>query len=186
MKGVRAGRIAALCAVILIAASSFEPFYLRIFAMNRRQFSATLTELPYRKLPGLRHFLLDVRAYTSRGDAVALYASGLHHAARWEGGYDYLRERAMYPFAGRRIISLVDDNDRPRPERLSDATCIAAYRSLPSVPGFVLVWRGPDGCLLRRGRPASALAPHPPLRGTFSPLRGAKDLAGCCLLLRVR
>ena len=152
MKAVRAGRIAALGAVILIAASSFEPFYLRIFAMNRRQFSATLTELPYRKLPGLRRFLLDVRAHTNRGDAVALYASGLHHAARWEGGYDYLRERAMYPLAGRRVISLVDDDDRLRLERLSDATCIAAYRSLPSVPGFVVVWRGPDGCLLRRVR----------------------------------
>ena len=97
MKAVRAGRIAALCAVILIAASSFEPFYLRIFTINRQQFAAMLTELPYRKLPGLRRFLFDVRAHTNRGDAVALYASGLHHAARWEGGYDYFRERAMYP-----------------------------------------------------------------------------------------
>lgn len=152
MKAVKAARIAALCAVILIAASAFEPFYLRIFTIDRRQFASTLTELPYRKLPGLRRFLSDVRAQTHRGDAVALYAAGLHHAPRWEGGYDYLRERAMYPLAGRRVISLVDDNDRLRPERLKDATCIASYRSLPAVPGFVVVWRGPDGCLLRRAR----------------------------------
>ena len=152
MKTVKAGRIAALCAVLLIAASSFEPFYLRIFTIDRARFAAMLTELPYRKLPGLRRFLFDIRAHTDRGDAVALYAGGLHHAPRWEGAYDYFRERAMYPLAGRRVISLIDDNDRLRPERLRDATCIAAYRSLPSVPGFVLVWRGPDGCLLRRAR----------------------------------
>src|SRR5262249_15000251 len=150
MKAVRAGRIAALCAVILIAASSFEPFYLRIFAMNRQQYAAMLTELPYRKLPGLRRFLSDIRARTNNGDAVALYAAGLHHAPGWGGGYDYLRERAMYPLAGRKVISLVDDNDQLRLERLRDATCIASYRSLPAVDGFALAWRGPDGCLLRR------------------------------------
>ena len=147
---MRAARIAALCAVILIAVTSFEPFYLRIFVMNRRQYAAMLTELPYRKLPGLRRFLFDIREHTERGDAVALFAPGLHHAPRWEGGYDYLRERAMYPLAGRRVISLVDDDDRLRPERSAGATCIASYRALPSVPGFALAWSGPDGCLLRR------------------------------------
>ena len=147
---MRAARIAALCAVILIAVSSFEPFYLRIFVMNRRQYAAMLTELPYRKLPGLRRFLFDIRDHTNRGDAIALFAPALHHAAGWAGGYDYLRERAMYPLAGRRVISLVDDNDQRRGDRLNDATCIASYRALPTVPGFALVWSGPDGCLLRR------------------------------------
>ena len=147
---MRAARIAALGAVILIAVSSFEPFYLRIFFMNRRQYATMLTELPYRKLPGLRRFLFDIRERTNRGDAVALFAPGLHHAPRWEGGYDYLRERAMYPLAGRRVISLVDDNDNVRPERLSEATCIASYRAQPTVQQFAVVWTGPDGCLLRR------------------------------------
>ena len=152
MKAVTAGRVAALCAVMLIAASSFQPFYLRIFTIDRARFSANLTELPYRKLPGLREFLFGVRDHTNRGDAVALFAAGLHHAPGWSGGYDYLRERAMYPLAGRRVISLIDDDDRFRPERLSDATCIAAYRSAPSAAGFAPAWRGRDGMLLRRAR----------------------------------
>lgn len=152
MKTVRAGRIAALCAVILIGASAFEPFYLRIFVIDRQQYGSMLTELPYRKLPGLRAFLDGVRTRTRRGDSVALFAIGLHHAAGWAGGYDYFRERAMYPLAGRRIVALIDDNDRFHSERVNEANCIAAYRSSPSAIGFALVWRGADGTLLRRVR----------------------------------
>jgi hypothetical protein len=152
MKPVRAGRIAALCAVILIAASAFEPFYLRILLVDRQQYASMFTELPYRKLPGLRAFLDGVRTHTNRGDSIALFAIGLHHAPGWAGGYDYFRERAMYPLAGRRIVPLVDDNDRFRPERVGEANCIAAYRSSPSAAGFAVAWRGPDGELLRRVR----------------------------------
>jgi hypothetical protein len=108
-----------------------------------------LTELPYRKLPGSRQFLLDVRAHTRDGDAIAI-AAPLHRAPRWEGGYDYLYARALYLLAGRRVVPLIDPGDRPHPENLAAATYIAAYRSQPSIPGFAVVWRGRDGVLLRR------------------------------------
>jgi hypothetical protein len=113
--------------------------------------SSMLTELPYRKLPGLRAFLLDVRAQTKEGDAIAI-AAPLHRAARWEGGYDYLYARALYLLAGRRVIPLVDPGDRPHPENVANAQWIAAYRSEPAVPNFATVWRGRDGVLLRRLR----------------------------------
>jgi hypothetical protein len=104
--------------------------------------------LPYQKLPGSREFLLDVRARTRYDDVIAIAAP----FTKWEQGYRYLYTRSLYPLAGRVVLPLVDERDRPRPENLSRANVIAAYRCEPVVPGFAVVWRGRDGVLLRRAR----------------------------------
>src|SRR5205807_1738938 len=52
---------------VAIAAAAFEPFYLRIFTIDRAAFRARLIELPYSKLPGSRRFLEGVRARTHDG-----------------------------------------------------------------------------------------------------------------------
>ena len=100
---------------------------------------------------GVREFLLEVRERTKEGDAVAI-AAPLHRAPRWEGGYDYLYARALYLLAGRRVVPLIDPGDRPLPGNLQLADYIAAYRSEPALPGFIVVWRGRDGELLRKAR----------------------------------
>jgi hypothetical protein len=125
-------------AFVLIAAGAVEPFYFRIFVIDRAQLRASLTELPYQKLRGLRRFLVDVAARTHDGDTVAVFAP-----FRWDEGYEYAYARALYPLAGRRVVSF---------ERRKDSNYIAAYRVAPLLPDFVVVWRGPDGTLLRRIR----------------------------------
>lgn len=133
----------------MIAAGAFEPLYLRIFTLDRARQAAMLTELPYRKLPGLRSFFLDVRAHTQRGDVIAVLAP-LTRTHDWEGGYDYFYARALYPLAGRRVVPLLDPDNRFLAQNLAEASYVAAYHSLPRVEGFVEVWRGADGVLLRR------------------------------------
>jgi hypothetical protein len=142
-------RVPAFLASALIAATLFEPFYLRIFTADRRQLSATLTELPYRKLPGLRLFLDQIRARTQRGEVIAIYAP-FRRSPTWDGGYDYIFERSLYRLAGRNVVPLIDVNNHPQPENLRQATFAAAYRSSPSFSGFAIVWNGRDGILLRR------------------------------------
>lgn len=144
-------RVLAWAIAIAIAAGAFEPFYLRIFFIDRARYGAMLAGLPYRKLPGLKEYLLEVRARTQDGDAIAI-ASLYHRAVRWEGGYDYLYARARYLLAGRTIVPLLDPSNRQLTENLRQATYVAAYRCDPAIPGFVVVWRGPDGELLRRAQ----------------------------------
>jgi hypothetical protein len=109
----------------------------------------------------MRQFLLEVRARTNDGDAVAVAApfprtvglgAGDDHivTATREGGYDYIYNRASYLLAGRRLVPLPDAGNPPLPRDLQNAAFIAAYRCDPAVPGFAVVWRGPDGALLRR------------------------------------
>jgi hypothetical protein len=136
---------------VAIAAGAFEPFYLRIFTTNRAWQATMLTELPYRKLPGLRQFLLDVRERTPRGSVIAV-AAPLTRTHDWEGGYDYIYARALYPLAGRRVVPVLDPDNRFLAQNLAEANYVAAYHSAPRVDGFVEVWRGRDGVLLRRAR----------------------------------
>jgi hypothetical protein len=128
--------VLALAAFLLIAAGAFEPFYFRIFAIDRPRLRASLTELPYQKLPGLRRFLNDVAARTRDGEVVAIYAP-----FAWDQGYEYAYARALYPLAGRQVVTF---------DQLDRATTIAAFRSAPTVLGFTVIWRSADGTLLRR------------------------------------
>jgi hypothetical protein len=138
----------AIVAAALIAVGGFEPFYFRVLLLDRARTSAMLTELPFRKTPHLRNFYLDVRARTRSGDSIAIAST----YTKWDGGYEYVYARSMYMLAGRRIVTLLDPQDRPHPENLAKVDYVAAYRSDPDIPHFVTVWRGPDGSLLRRER----------------------------------
>jgi hypothetical protein len=136
----------AVAAAIAIAAGAFEPFYLKIFTLDRARFAAGLIELPYRKLPGLRQFLLDVRTHTTKGDVIAVYAP----LPQWDNGYDYYYARTLYILAGRRVLPLLDPQNRPQPQNVARAMYIACYHAVPQTSGFEVVWRSRDGALLRR------------------------------------
>jgi len=140
-----------VAAAIAIAAAAFQPFYLRIFTMDRARLAASLTELPYHKLPGMRQFMLEVRARTRDGDAVAI-ASTMRRAPLWTGGYDYLFARARYLLAGRLVVPLVGADNRPQPGNLAMANYIACYRCESAADGFAVIWRSREGVLLRRVR----------------------------------
>jgi hypothetical protein len=139
-------RLLPLAVAAAIAAAAFEPMYLRIFGMNRARFGAALVEMPYRKLPGLRRFLLEVRSRTRAGDVIAVEAPGL----TWEKGYEYYYGRALYPLAGRRVVPLLDPQDHEHREELANASHVAVYGQDAPIPGFEVIWRGEHGALLRR------------------------------------
>lgn len=134
--------------MLLITAGAFEPFYFRILTAERARYHDMFVELPYRKAPGLRRFLQDVRARTHDGDSIAIAAP----YARWDGGYDYCYARSLYSLAGRRVLPLLDPQDRFHPENLARVTHVAAYRSDPRTDGFAAVFRSADGVLLQRQR----------------------------------
>jgi hypothetical protein len=139
-------RALGIAVAVAIAAAAFQPFYLRIFAVNRARMGAMLVEMPYRKTPGLRLFFEGVRARTRTGDSIAIAAP----FPTWEHGYDYVYSRSTYVLAGRRVLVLLDPSNRPQPQNLARAQFVAAYRIHTPFPNFVAVWEGPDGTLLRR------------------------------------
>jgi len=135
-------RVVATLAVAAIAAGTFEPFYIRMFFIDRAKMRASLIELPYRKAPGLRTFFLEVGQRIPPGSRVAIAAPWTD----WDRGYEYVFTRAWYPLAGREMLALT------RPGELERAEYIAAWHIEPVVPGFTLIWRGRDGVILRRTR----------------------------------
>ena len=135
---------------LVIAAGAFEPFYLRIFTMDRAQFRASMTELPYRKLPGLRTLLVETRARTNDGDTIAIFTP-----FSWEQGYEYAYARSLYTLAGRNVVLAKD---------VAKAQWICAYGGAPQVPGFTVVWRSPNASILARS-PWSAAASAAPFAG---------------------
>jgi len=90
--------------------------------------------------------LLEVRARTRPGDTIAVYGP----FPEWYAGYEYFYARSLYTLAGRRVVALLDPDDRPHMEHLAQAQWVCAYRSIPAFDHFTLAWRGRDGVLLRR------------------------------------
>lgn len=136
----------ALAAAIAIASAAFEPFYFTIFRLDRAGLGARLIELPYRKLTGLRPFLLGVRARTRPGDVIAVDAPGY----AWDRGFEYYYGRSLYPLAGRQVVPLLDAQNRPHRQELARANYVAVYGEPEEIAGFALIWRGEHGALLRR------------------------------------
>ncbi len=139
-------RWAAVAALVLIAAGAFEPFYLRIYRIDSPGFRATMAALQYSKAPGLQRFYVDVRRWTKPGERIAIWPT----LPRWNQGYDYIHARAFYPLAGREVVELLRDADRPRPENLTRVDAVAAWHAVPRIPGFTVAERSADGVLLRR------------------------------------
>jgi hypothetical protein len=136
----------AAVAFLCIAGGAFQPFYWRMFAMNRPAMRAELVELPYRQLPGFRRFMTGVRDRTRDGDRVAI----IFGTNRWREGYEYGFVRSTYLLYGRTVIPVIDPQDHRLPQNVSLADAIAAYGIDVVAPHFKKVWQSEDGVLLRR------------------------------------
>ncbi|HVT44116.1 MAG TPA: hypothetical protein VMT00_06985 [Thermoanaerobaculia bacterium] len=136
----------ATAALLAIIAGGFEPFYLEIFRIDRVSMHTRFVELPYRKLPGFRAFLVEARSITRAEERIALLVPGM----RWDEGYEYAYARSMYLLAGRRVVPLVGPDDRFRPEALRDADVIVSYRGGIPFPEFETIWSGEHGVVARR------------------------------------
>lgn len=142
----RAGlaRAAASAILLLLAIGAFEPFYLRMFVADRDVLGRHLVELPYRKLPTLRTFLLDAREQTASGETLVFLAP----FDSFEGGYRYAFGRAAYLLAGRRVLPVIGRDDAPLIENLRAADAAVAWKA-PPPRGFEPVWVGADGSVSR-------------------------------------
>jgi len=142
-------RVLAAFAFAALIVGGIEPFYFRALLLDAPRWRAALTELPYRKLPGFRRFLLGVDARTPPGARIAISIP----YAGWDGAYGYGYYRAPFLLTGKQAVPLqVPFVDRPAPENVRFADWIAAWHGAPSVPGFEVVWRSADGVLMRRVR----------------------------------
>ena len=142
-------RLAAYVILAALVAGGFEPMYVRIFAVDGASWRAAMTELPYRKLAGLRRLMIDVDRSTPRGSRIAIALP----FRQWEEGYGYGYYRTSYLLPGKQVIPLLAlDRDEPRPDNLRLADYIVVWRGKLDVKGFTVVWSTPDGTLLRRIR----------------------------------
>src|SRR4051794_32910600 len=139
-------RAAAAIALMLVAAGAFEPFYLRIYRLDSPGYRAAMAGLQYSKAPGLQRFYSDVRRWTKPGERIAIWPT----FRRWDGGYEYIYARALYPLTGRAVVELLRDDDRPRPENLGQSDAVAAWHAAPPLRGFAVAARSADGVLLRK------------------------------------
>ena len=121
---------------LILAAGSFQPFYWRMFGIDRAAMRAYRTELPYRQLPGFHQFLLEVREQTKEGERIALLVP-----RPLVPSYEFIFERAAYLLYGRNLLPI---------SAASKGDVIAGYRVDATAPHFTKVWKSPDGVFLRR------------------------------------
>jgi hypothetical protein len=144
---VTAPRIAAVTAFLAILIGSFETFYLRVLTIDSAMLRTNWTELPYRKVPGLRQMLIEVDRRTPRGSRVLLATP--HRPG--EGGYRYAYARAQYLLAGRELVPLLDPyTEQHVPLQLGNVDYIACWHECAAPRGFAVIWKSSDGVLLRR------------------------------------
>lgn len=127
-------RALVLVGLLVIAAGAFQPFYLRVLRQDGRQLSAYLTDRPYRKVPGLRQFCLEVDRRTPLGARILFVAPS--------NEYLYAFRRARYLLAGKDLLLV------GRTETLPEFVACLPRCSVPA--GFTVVWRGERGMLLKR------------------------------------
>lgn len=139
--------LAALAAWIAIGAGAFQQLYVKIHFTNQDELRRYWTEVPFRRLPGLRRLLYAVEGRTKPGDRILLWTP--HRP--WHNGYGYAFRRAQYVLAGRDVLPAIDyPREAEAPQNLARADFVACWRECPPIDGFRVVWRSPDGELRSR------------------------------------
>jgi hypothetical protein len=135
-------QIAAYAVLAMLVIGGFEPYYVRVFTVDATRTRAAMTELPYRKLPGLRRLLIDVDRSTPRGAKIAIALP----FRDWEGGYGYGYYRASFLLPGKQVVPLLP------PSNLRFADYVVVWKGRPVIDGFVPLWTTSDGTLMVRRR----------------------------------
>lgn len=148
MRRTVASRIAAVVLYSAIAIDLFTPFYFRIFFTDRDRLARSFAELPFRRTPGLRTLMEEVRRRTPPDARIALWVPMLE----WGNGYAYAYYRASFLLAGRDVLPLIDDKSRPLPDSLSRAEYLVMWGGTPQLTGFERLWGDDRGSLWRRQR----------------------------------
>ena len=152
-----AKRLAAAATLLLILIGGFEPFYLRVFTLDRAREESAFSALPFRKMPGLQTFLQGVDAHTPPNARIAIWLP-FH---QWEGGYGYAYYRASYLLPGKQVVPLLDQHaDRLELDNLAQADYLASFDERIHAPGFESTWQDGHGMLLKAtGRTGTSSSP---------------------------
>jgi len=142
--GPRSIRVWALVLLVAIAAVGFRPFFLQVLGIDREVAIRTWDDLPYRRTPGLQSVCVDVRRLVPRGANVAFKTP----YPGWWDGYSFTYMRAAYLLADYRLLPLVDDHDRNRPEFLDESDWAIVLGDV-RLPGFERV-AGSEGATLMK------------------------------------
>jgi hypothetical protein len=139
--------LAATAALLLILIGGFEPFYLRVFRIDRAKEEAAFAQMPYRKMTGLQTFLKGVDAHTPPGARIAIWCP----FRQWEGGYGYAYYRASYLLPGKQVVPLLaPHDDHLQLANLAQADYLASFDDQIAAPGFDDNWRDQYGMLLKK------------------------------------
>lgn len=128
-----------LLALIAMAVGAFQPFYLTGWRQDWSTVEAMLTELPFRKVPGLRSLCVEADRRIPAGARV-LFAMPPDVSVE---GYDYAFGRAHYLLAGKELVP----RSQRSPGRIDYVLC---WNRCAPPPGFALVWESREGSLARR------------------------------------
>ena len=143
-------RLAAAVAFALILIGGFEPFYLRIFAIDRAREGAAFAELPFQKMRGLKSFLEGVDAHTPPRVRIAIWVP----FRQWDGGYGYAYNRASYLLPGKQLVPLLAlHEDRVAFSNLAQADYLASFGERIVAPGFESCWQDEHGMLFKASPP---------------------------------
>ena len=142
-------RIAALLCLLAIAALRIEPQLMQLPFASRRPIRAILYRWPETQMPGdwLRYprFLQQVRDRTQEGDTITVIIPRM----KWDDGYSYAYYRASYFLTGRRVLPLLDADDRAHMENFYGSRYVMVWHR-PTHPRMgEVVWKGEGGVLLR-------------------------------------
>ena len=135
-------RIASYVVLAMLVIGGFETYYVRVFRLDAARVRASMTELPYRKLPGFRRLILEVDRTTPRGARIAIALP----VREWEGGYGYGYYRASFLLPGKQVVPLLP------PSNLRFADYVVVWHGRPAIDGFTPVWTTADGTLMVRRR----------------------------------
>lgn len=138
----------AILVLLMLLAGGVPVTHFRYLYTDRDRLGSFLRALPDSRTPSYPQFLDQVRQHTSPGDSVAILVPMRY----WNEGYAYAYFRASYLLADRKVVPLVDANDRLLLNRLDSVDYVAAWRQPAALGSFREVWKGPEGILLERIR----------------------------------
>ena len=139
-------RIAAFACLLAIVALRIEPQLLRLPFMDRTKLNRELAQSADGEWRQYPRFLEGVRQHTKPGEKIAI----LVPPSKWDDGYSYAYYRASYFLAGREVLPLVTEDDRPHPENVRAADAIAAWHMRVRAGVGRVAWAWEGGLLLQR------------------------------------
>lgn len=129
----------------VLVATAVDPLLVAVLLTDRAPLRQAMLMVPDAEwYPAYPRFLAAVRDHTRRGDTIAI----LVPAAGWDRGYSRAYYRASYLLAGREVLPVIAEDDRPADRNLQRAAYVAAWHVTVDPAGRRPVFTAAGGTLL--------------------------------------